>query len=113
LRRELKKLNEKRILFTAVVDRFGKKNGWQGKQEDTILLKDVRFADSQKMATDHIWFTIGKIIHFEGLREGDKIQFEARIGEYTKGYVYPGWIDERQKDYKLNWPTKLQKIQSE
>jgi hypothetical protein len=110
LRKELKKLNEKRVVFTAVVDRYGKKDGWYGRKEDTILFKDVRIADNQKLATDHIWFTVGKTISSLELKVGDKIQFEARIGEYTKGYVNHGWIDERQKDYKLNWPTKFTKI---
>jgi hypothetical protein len=110
LRKELKKLNEKRVVFTAVVERFGKKNSWLGRQEDTILFKDVRFAANQKTATDHIWFTVGQTFSALDLKIGDKIQFEARIGEYEKGYVNHGWIDLRQKDYKLNWPTKFQKI---
>jgi hypothetical protein len=45
------------------------------------------------------------------LSVGDKIQFDARVGEYVKGYV--NWreqIDERTIDYKLNYQTKFIKL---
>jgi hypothetical protein len=105
LRDKLKKLDGQRILFTAIVERFGKKTGWRGSVEDTILLKEVRISETGELATDHIWFTIGKTIDNLELKEGDKIQFEARIGEYLKGY-----ISDRTEDYKLNRPTRFKKI---
>lgn len=40
------------------------------------------------------------------MREGDIIQFDARVKAYVKGY---NKID-RKIDYKLSYPTKLKKL---
>ncbi len=111
MRKELGKHQDKRLVFTASVDRYGTKRNWHGFTEKTILLKDVRFKEGNGLATDHIWFTVGKTIEALGLKEKDKIQFEARVGEYEKGYInFRGLIDESIFDYKLNRPTKFLKI---
>jgi len=111
MRNELKKANRKRLTFSAIVDRFGNKRNWHGFPEKTILLKDVRFADTKQLATDHIWFTLGKTIEAMELKEGDEILFDARIGNYIKGYVnYRDYTDDRVLDYNLNRPTKFKKL---
>jgi hypothetical protein len=113
MRKELRKNNEKRLLFTGIVGCFGTKKNWHGFPEKTILFKDVKY-ESGDLATDHIWFTVGKTIASLELKEGDRISFEARIGRYMKGYVnYRECIDESIPDYKLNRPTKFKKIISD
>ena len=108
MRRELKGKNGERIVFTGVVARFGTKTNYHGYSDATLLLKDVRFADTGELATDHIWFTVGKTIEKLKLAVGDRIQFEARIAAYTKGYVNrKGGINNQKVDYKLNRPTKF------
>ena len=108
MRKELKNRNEQRLLFTAVVERFGTKVTYHGYTEATVLLKNVRFAATGEQAADHIWFTVGKTIEALKLSIGDTIQFEARIGAYTKGYVNRhANINNSQRDYKLNRPTKF------
>lgn len=110
MRKELEKINGKRVRFKAIVERFGTKNNWHGFPEKTILLKDVVFIETGEMATDHIWFTVGKTIDALCLSEGDIISFDARIGDYVKGYVnHRRGIDDRQVDYKLNRPTNFRK----
>jgi signal peptidase I len=79
--------------------------------EDTILLKDVTRTDSGLRVTDHIWFTVGKTISVLELQPGDIVEFDARVGDYVKGYVNNReYIDERILDYKLNRPTRFEPI---
>lgn len=110
MRKELKKIDNERVIFLGKVERFGTKSNWHGFQEPTILLTDITFEDG-KTACDHIWFKVGKTIEKLNLKVGDKIQFEARVGSYVKGYVnHRKWIDERRTDFKLNRPTKIKII---
>lgn len=112
MRYQLKNINGQRMPFIATVERFGtKKNLYTRLPDKTILLKDVKFAETGKPATTHIWFTVGKTIDALNLSEGDIIKFEARVAEYVKGFVnYREYIDERTLDYKLNRPTKFEKL---
>ncbi len=70
--------------------------------------------------TDHLWLNYTKGFQALGqLTAGDKIQFEARIKEYWKGYV-GNRTDEfglplsmshpPRKDYKLSHPTKIKRV---
>jgi hypothetical protein len=108
-RTKLKKMHGKRMTFRAVVGGFSMKANRFG-QAETILLKDVSRIDTGQVVTDHVWFTKG--VSWAGLHEGDTVEFDARVGDYTKGYV--NWregIDERRLDYKLNNPTKVRKVE--
>lgn len=62
MRKNLQKINGKRIRFRATVEQFGSKKNYHGFPEPTILFKDVVFADSIEPACDHLWFTVGKTI---------------------------------------------------
>lgn len=111
MRKELKNRNGERMLFTAVVERFGTKATYHGYSENTMLLKNVRFAGTHERATNHIWFTVGKTIEALKLSVGEHIQFEARIGEYTKGYVnHRIDVNNAKTDYKLTRPTKFLRL---
>ena len=93
--------------FTATVERYGKKRAFRGEDLDTILLKDVARVDNQQPVTDHLWFTAGK--SWDGLRPGMRVSFDARVGDYEKGYfgnredVYKT----AETDYRLERPTKV------
>jgi hypothetical protein len=84
MRKNLETMKGKRMRFTALVERFGSKPNWHGFPETTILLKDVRFADTAELACDHLWFKHGKWAM--GLVEGHKFAFDARVDSYAKGY---------------------------
>lgn len=96
--------------FAAVVERFGSKRNWHGFPETTILLKDVRFLKTGKLACDHLWFKHGKWAL--GLLEGHKFAFDARVDSYIKGYQ--GGKAERlgvasySVDYHLERPSKVE-----
>jgi hypothetical protein len=109
MRKELGKKDGQRLRFKAIVKRFGTRTNYHGYPEKTILLSDIVFERDGILATDHLWFNVGKTIESLGLVEGAIITFDARIGQYEKGYVnYRKGIDDRQIDWKLTRPTKFE-----
>lgn len=111
MRKVLQNINEKRTTFIGKFKRYGTKTNWNGFPEKTILLINITDKNG-KFMTDHIWFSLTNGFEKLGeLKEGDAIQFDARIKEYVKGYVRESeFIDERELDYKLNNPTKIKKL---
>ena len=110
----LAKINKARTRFAGTFERYGKKTGWKGREEKTVLLKNIIATDSGESVTDHLWFNLTK--GFEALGElqpGDVIEFEARVTTYKKGYW--GYNEERRcenpprTDYKLERPTRITK----
>lgn len=62
-RENLKKVNGKRMRFAATLERFGTKRDWKGFPEQTLLLRDVVFADDGRPACGHLWFKEGVGYH--------------------------------------------------
>ncbi|HEX5168458.1 MAG TPA: hypothetical protein VFW11_04750 [Cyclobacteriaceae bacterium] len=111
MRRRLGKSVGDRKVFKATFSRLGKKTNYRGYREDTILLIDVVDAETNESVADHVWFTHSKGFEGIALKEGMRLQFEARIKEYRKGYVNARYkMNERGKDYKLSYPTKIKVI---
>ncbi|MCK4848272.1 MAG: hypothetical protein KAT16_04545 [Candidatus Heimdallarchaeota archaeon] len=100
-----------RMTFSGVFTRYGTKSNWHGYPEKTILLKQIK-NENDEVLTDHIWFSLTKGFQKLGeLHEGDRIQFDARIKQYLKGYVnHKKCIDLRIIDYKLSHPTKVKRV---
>ncbi len=97
--------------FKAVFIRIGKKTGFNGYSEETILLKNILDAETNLMVADHVWFNYTKGFEKLSLTEGIILEFEARIKEYRKGYVNSRYkINTSSIDYKLSHPTKIKKI---
>jgi len=113
MRKELAKESGVRKKFRAVFVRFGKKAGFKGYSEETILLKNVVDVETNKMATDHLWFNLTSGFEKLSLMEGVGIEFEARVKQYRKGYINTRYkIDTSVADYKLSHPTKIKRIGS-
>jgi len=111
MRRELAKKEGERKKFSAVFARLGKKVNYKGYTEETILLTNVTDLETKRVVTDHIWFSYTKGFQAIELEAGIRIEFDARVKEYFKGYVNKGYkIDRRQTDYKLSHPTKVKLI---
>jgi len=112
MRRALKQLNGERRRFTGTFVRLGKKSGWKGKMETTVLLKELKDATG-KVVCDHLWFNLTKEFGHLVLKEGVNISFDARVKEYYKGYqgcqedVYDKPVE---IDFKLSHPTKVQVV---
>lgn len=108
MRTNLMKLGSaRRHRFSARIGRFGTKTNWNGYPEKTVCLQDVKTVDDGQTRTDHLWFTFGRTWEMLNPQIGDIIEFDARVGEYSKGY----W-DDRSWDYKLNRPTNMVIVQA-
>lgn len=114
MRKQLKMIENQRMVFVGVFERYGTKTNWNGYPENTILLKDVKNSIG-KIVSDHLWFSLTKgFQNLEKLEVGDIVQFQARVKPYIKGYVNNiNYIDEREIDYKLSHPSKIKKIGNE
>jgi hypothetical protein len=111
MRRKLANIEEERKRFSGAFVRYGKKAGFRGKTQETILLRDIRSVTDGQIITDHLWFNLTKEFAALQLSEGDVVEFDARAKSYVKGYVNRlGKIDNRKQDYKLSHPTKVEKV---
>jgi len=111
MRKELATRAGVRKKFRAIFIRIGKKTNFKGYSEDTILLKDVCEADTSNLVTDHLWFSYTQSFEKIVLTEGTVIEFEARVKEYSKGYMNRALgKNKRSTDYKLCHPTKIRKV---
>ncbi|MBN9385342.1 MAG: hypothetical protein J0H74_31585 [Chitinophagaceae bacterium] len=110
MRQELKKIDEQRELFRGGFKKYGLKSGYKGHSMETVLLVDIRDGNGN-LICDHLWFNMTKGFEQLGaLREGDMIQFEARVKKYRKGYVNQrAGIDQSKFDYKLSHPTRIER----
>lgn len=104
------KLNQ-REKYKATFQRFGVRNGYKGDIK-TVLLSDV-IDQSHKLVTSHLWLDCGKQFDKLLLKEGDFIQFYARVKIYEKGFQ--GYNEFGEKgfptiDYGLCYPSKVAKL---
>ncbi len=111
MRKQLADLgSSERRTFVGTFARFGTKNGWRGRIEQTCLLKDIREPGGQ-VITDHLWFNLTKAFAALSLEMGDMVQFEARVKPYLKGYVSRDHPFATQEiDYRLDRPTRVKKV---
>jgi hypothetical protein len=107
-------MNGQRFRVTAVFERWGTKRGWKGRTVTTLLLRDLRHAETGKMLTQHLWFTSGATWNRLGLKPGDHVAFDARATPYEKGYFGRRAEDMGQAwsavDYRLERPTNARRI---
>ncbi len=115
MRDKLKERELQRNQYSGTFVRYGTKRGWKGRMERTVLLEDIK--DGQGIIrADHLWFNLTKQFAALGeLKEGDVVQFKARVREYIKGYK-GGREDEFEEhpieaDYKLSNPTDVRKVE--
>jgi hypothetical protein len=111
MRNKLEKLEDVRGTFTGIFTRMGKKTSF-GYPKTTVLLTDIKDSEGRRI-TDHLWFNLTKGFEALCLKPMDRVQFDARVKPYLKGYrgyrddVYDSPVE---LDYKLSHPTKLQKL---
>lgn len=111
MRKKLGLSEGSRRRYKAVFSRLGKKTNYHGYREDTILLKAVTDVETGEVVADHLWFNFTKAFEKLALSEGVTIEFDARVKEYSKGYVnLRHRIDNQKKDFKLSHPTKIKVI---
>lgn len=101
----------KREKYKATFERFGIRSGYKGVIK-TVLLLDV-IDQSHKLVTSHLWMDCGKQFDKLKLKEGDFVQFYARVKTYEKGYKgYNEYGEEGFStiDYGLCYPSKVAKL---
>ena len=111
MRKALRKREGARFRVRCQVERFGAKRGFKGNSIPTILLKDLVDAPTGDAMSDHLWFTCGKWC--DGLKAGDTIEFDARVGAYIKGYQgrRDDVFNEVSEDYRLERTTRVVRIE--
>jgi hypothetical protein len=115
MREELRKLNGQRMTFRACFERFGSKKAYRGPDKITALFCDVQ-TSADETVTDHLWMIVGKRLDALQLQPGDRVEFDARVSKYRKGYwgrcedldLPPPTID-----YRLSFPSKVKKLPAE
>lgn len=103
--------SKERHTFKAKFGKYGYKRYYDGSRGQlysaTMVVCDVQIIDDPdhpQNVTDHLWLNLTKGFAGLGLlNEGDEIQFNGRVAEYSKGHVI-----RNKKDYKLSYPTKIQ-----
>ncbi|MBX2945403.1 MAG: hypothetical protein KF725_06185 [Cyclobacteriaceae bacterium] len=112
MRKELATQEGERKRFRAVFSRLGKKTNFKGYSEETILLSNVVDAGTNKLVTDHVWFSYSKAFEKIDLTKGCMLEFDARVKAYKKGYVNTRYrMNNRSLDFKLSHPTKIRRIE--
>ena len=114
MRKEFKKIDGQRDLFTAKYVREGTKNAFKGSALPTILFKEVRRVSDKKLMCDHIWLNKTKALAALDLSLGLEIQFVARVKKYSKGYQgrRPEVRKENKQDFKLSHPTQVKIVRA-
>ena len=112
MRKALAAQEDERSSFSGTFERFGSKPGWQGRQEQTVLLKDVCDRTGTRVC-DHLWFNLTKAFALLNLQSGDTVAFDARVKAYEKGYFGRRWdvYKPAEIDYKLSHPTRVRKVE--
>ncbi len=119
MRHELGELEQQRMHFRGFFERYGSKNAFRGDPLTTLLLRDICLAETGEWIADHLWFTETKGFKAVGpLKEGDCIEFDARVTRYRKGYagrredadgVPVSFYKPESQDWRLSFPTKVKR----
>ena len=111
MRKELAAESGNRKKFSAVFSRIGKKVNFKGYSEETILLKSITDIETNKVVADHVWFSYTQGFENASISPGDRLEFEARVKEYRKGYVNRSLkVNNSTTDFKLSNPTKIKRV---
>lgn len=105
MRERLKELCGVRARFRGTFQKFGQRTS-HGYVKPMALLVDLTDARGNEMC-DHLWLNLTPTVERLDLQPGDRIEFDARVARYVKGYH-----DDRRVDYKLNNPTNFVKLGS-
>ena len=101
MREELKKYENQRGKFRAIFKQFGRKTNWYTQRKETTVLLENILDNRGKIVCDHAWLNLTKQFEKLDLKEGDFIQFHARVKPYMKGY------EKDEVDLKFSHPTKV------
>lgn len=110
MRDELAKRLGTRGPFSATFVRTGISNSDWGKKV-TMLFRDVR-DEAGTQVTDHLWFLQGKQARELRLKPGERVNFVATVGRYTKRNPDRDFDPDepcRVRDYRLIYPSNMRR----
>ena len=111
MRKELASVEGSRKRFAGTFSRFGKKTNYHGYSDRTILLVNIIDLETNSVVSDHVWFNYTKSFEKLTLESGVRVEFDARVKIYKKGYVNARYkIDHRSHDFRLSHPTGVKLI---
>ena len=103
MRERLKVIDGVRARFRGRSEKFGQRTS-HGHVKHMALLVNVTDRRGEEMC-DHVWLNLTLQVERLNLKPGDRIEFDARVKPYRKGYY-----DNRQVDYRLSNPTNFVKL---
>ncbi len=103
MREKLAAISNVRARFRGRFERFGHRTS-SGYVKRMALLVEVTDSRGREMC-DHVWLNLTKQVEALDLKPGDRIEFDARVRPYVKGYY-----DDRRRDYRLSNPTNFVKL---
>jgi hypothetical protein len=103
MREMLQQIDGVRARFRGTFREFGQRTSY-GYVKRMALLVGVTDLRGEEMC-DHLWLNLTLQVQRLDLQPGDRIEFDARVRPYTKGYY-----DNRQRDYRLSNPTNFTKL---
>lgn len=104
MRKELNKLVDQKVSIIAYFQRYGLKNNYIGGKIITMCLENLIILNyKQETTIDHCWINVGKTLQNKNIKEGSKIEFNAWVKSYLKGYInYKEGFDTKYKDIGIN-----------
>ena len=104
MRTKLKTIGtDTRNRYIANVGRMGIMNPYKDELQRTMVLHNVKRADTGEVVADHVWLKVYTTLENLDLRQGDVISLNARVKPYMKGY----YLDAPELDYCLSYPSKI------
>ena len=92
-----------RIDVQATVLKRGKRRGWTGAKQPTLLLGDVATLDGV-VVCDRVWIPEGKRLAVLALCPGDVVRFSGRVGRYHRHGHAAQANPEQATDYAFTYP---------
>jgi len=109
MRNKLKEYSGKRLRFVGIFSRFGKKAKFKGGFQVTLLIRNIILEGfPEEEVTDHFWFNYTKQFQNTLLRNGTILAFNARVGQYEKGYSEDSEENPKRLDFGLYYPSKVE-----
>lgn len=109
-REDLKKIENERRMFRGTFGGFSRRR----KSQEfvwTLILKNITDKEGN-LLTDHLWFNLNKEFDKLNLREGDRVEFSARVVEYAKGRAKKR-NEKRETDYTLDLVKGIRKLKDD
>lgn len=111
MRSKLGEYFKRRIPLKAVLHEYGRTYMRNGKPTKSVLLRDIRHAETGAILTDHAFIKDATAFRRGAIEPGQFVYFTAQVRRYMKGgCVRPsGEYSPLEIDYKLHKPEDVKR----